>query len=229
MNAARFHPLDLATLYFLGYLPLVALGCPEEVVLLFAMFDAVFGMLQHCNVDVRLGPLNWIFSMAEPHRWHHSRSIAEASSNYGSNLIVWDVVFGTFFLPAAREAPPRIGIADMPGFPAGYLAHLASPFRWRRVKREASVEAERDSARDPTALGLGRGGPTMPEHVYKTIEITGSSHTSVDDAINGGIARAAKTLHNLRWFHVTEVRGNIEGNKVGFWQVTMKVGFTLDE
>ena len=68
----------------------------------------------------------------------------------------------------------------------------------------------------------------MPEHVYKAIEITGSSSTSVEDAISGAVARAAKTLHNLRWFQVTEVRGAIEGNRVGHWQVTMKVGFTLD-
>ena len=52
------------------------LGCPESVIMLFALFDAVFGMLQHCNIDVRLGPLNRIFSMAEPHRWHHSRVLA---------------------------------------------------------------------------------------------------------------------------------------------------------
>ena len=69
----------------------------------------------------------------------------------------------------------------------------------------------------------------MSEHVYKSIEITGSSHTSVEDAINGAIARASKTLHNLRWFQVSEVRGAIEDNRVGHWQVTMKVGFTLDE
>jgi flavin-binding protein dodecin len=68
----------------------------------------------------------------------------------------------------------------------------------------------------------------MPEHVYKTVEITGSSRTSVEDAINGAVARAAKTLHNLRWFQVTEVRGNIDGSRVAHWQVTMKVGFTLD-
>jgi flavin-binding protein dodecin len=69
----------------------------------------------------------------------------------------------------------------------------------------------------------------MPEHVYKSIEITGSSSTTVEDAINGAIARASKTLHGLRWFQVTEVRGSIENNRVGHWQVTMKVGFTLDD
>lgn len=69
----------------------------------------------------------------------------------------------------------------------------------------------------------------MTEHVYKTVEITGSSRTSVEDAINGAVARASKTLHSLRWFQVTEVRGNIDGGRVAHWQVTMKVGFTLDD
>jgi sterol desaturase/sphingolipid hydroxylase (fatty acid hydroxylase superfamily) len=138
LNAARFHPCDVLPLYVVGYLPLVALGCPAEVFFLVAMFDAVFGMLQHANIDAQLGPLNWIFSMAEPHRWHHSRTLTEASSNYGSNLIVWDLVFGTFFLPAGRNAPREIGIADLPRFPTGYLAHLATPFRWSTVRREAA-------------------------------------------------------------------------------------------
>ena len=68
----------------------------------------------------------------------------------------------------------------------------------------------------------------MQDHVCKTIEITGSSTKSVDDAANGAIARASKTLHNLRWFQVTEVRGAIEAHHVAHWQVTLKVGFTLD-
>jgi len=68
----------------------------------------------------------------------------------------------------------------------------------------------------------------MPNHVYKSIEITGSSSKTVEDAINGAIAKAANTLHNLRWFQVSEVRGAIEANKVSHWQLTMKLGFTPD-
>jgi sterol desaturase/sphingolipid hydroxylase (fatty acid hydroxylase superfamily) len=139
LNAGRFHPVDIGLLYIVGYLPLVVLGCPEEVIGLFALFDAVFGMLQHSNIEMHLGPLNRVFSAAEPHRWHHSRVLGEANTNYGSNLLVWDLVFGTFFLPANREPPADIGIADLPAFPTGYLAQLASPFRWRRVKREAAA------------------------------------------------------------------------------------------
>jgi flavin-binding protein dodecin len=69
----------------------------------------------------------------------------------------------------------------------------------------------------------------MSNHVYKTVELTGTSPTSVEDAVNGAIGRASKTVHNLRWFQVSEVRGHIENGTVAHWQVTLKVGFTLDE
>jgi dodecin len=69
----------------------------------------------------------------------------------------------------------------------------------------------------------------MSDHVYKTVEITGSSTTTMEDAVRTAVVRASKTLHNLRWFQVTEVRGGISGGEVGHWQVTLKIGFTLDE
>jgi hypothetical protein len=68
----------------------------------------------------------------------------------------------------------------------------------------------------------------MSSHVYKTIEITGSSPKSVDDAVNGAIAKASKTIRNLRWFEVTSIRGEIDKKAVQYWQVTMKLGFSLD-
>ena len=69
----------------------------------------------------------------------------------------------------------------------------------------------------------------MPEHIYKSVELTGSSSVGTDDAIRKAISRASKTLQNLRWFEVTNVRGNIDGGAIGHWQVTLKVGFTLEE
>ena len=68
----------------------------------------------------------------------------------------------------------------------------------------------------------------MSNHVYKSIELTGSSPKSIDQAIANAVAKASQTLHNLRWFQVIDTRGEIEGGKVAHWQVTMKVGFTLD-
>lgn len=69
----------------------------------------------------------------------------------------------------------------------------------------------------------------MDEHIYKVIELTGSSRTSVDDAIQGAIGRAARTLDHLRWFEVTQIRGHIEDGRVAHFQVTLKVGFTLED
>ena len=83
--------------------------------------------------------------MAELHRWHHSRILDEANTNYGQNLIVWDVVFGTRFLPADREPPEDIGLTGLSAFPMDYLGQLASPFTWRRIERESEPA-------DPTAL-----------------------------------------------------------------------------
>ena len=69
----------------------------------------------------------------------------------------------------------------------------------------------------------------MSEHVYKSVELTGSSKTGADDAVRNAIARASKTLHNMRWFEVTQVRGHLENGAIAHWQVTVKVSFTLDE
>jgi sterol desaturase/sphingolipid hydroxylase (fatty acid hydroxylase superfamily) len=134
LNAARFHPLDIAIDTAAGLVPLVLLSAPPAVLALFALFTGVFGYLQHCNVRVALGPLNYVFSMAELHRWHHARDLREANTNYGSNLIVWDLLFGTFFWPRERKPPEEIGLPGLPAFPQSFWGQLASPFRWRAIE-----------------------------------------------------------------------------------------------
>lgn len=69
----------------------------------------------------------------------------------------------------------------------------------------------------------------MSNHVYKKIELTGSSDKGLQEAIENAVAKAAKTLHDLRWFEVVDMRGHIEGGKVAHWQVTLKIGFALDD
>jgi len=69
----------------------------------------------------------------------------------------------------------------------------------------------------------------MSNHVYKVIELTGTSPVSIEEAVSGAIARASKTIRNMRWFEVIETRGAVDGGKVGEWQVLIKVGFTLDD
>lgn len=69
----------------------------------------------------------------------------------------------------------------------------------------------------------------MTNHVYKSLELTGSSAKSSDEAIRTAIARASKSMRNIKWFQVTETRGYVEGGEVAHWQVTIKVGFTLED
>jgi flavin-binding protein dodecin len=69
----------------------------------------------------------------------------------------------------------------------------------------------------------------MSDHVYKKIEVVGSSPNGFEDAITNALARAEKTVRNMRWFEVTETRGYIENGKVDHWQVTLKIGFTLKD
>ena len=69
----------------------------------------------------------------------------------------------------------------------------------------------------------------MTSHVYKNIELTGSSTKTIEDAVSGAIAKASKSVRNIHWFEVVETRGHVENGKVAHWQVTIKVGFTLED
>ena|GEM_PF-89647 len=68
----------------------------------------------------------------------------------------------------------------------------------------------------------------MSDHVYKKIEVVGSSPNGFEEAIKNALARAEKTVRNMRWFEVTETRGHVENGKIDHWQVTLKIGFTLE-
>ena len=67
------------------------------------------------------------------------------------------------------------------------------------------------------------------DHTYKKIEIVGSSKNSIEEAVNNALAKASQSIRNMRWFEVVETRGHIEDQKVGHWQVTLKIGFTLED
>jgi flavin-binding protein dodecin len=101
--------------------------------------------------------------------------------------------------------PDRIIVADRP------LADSVATARPRRARSSTNTEA------------------AMEDHIYRVIQIVGSSEKSIDDAIQRAVSRASKTLRDLRWFEVVETRGHIEGGKVHHFQVTLKVGFTLEE
>jgi hypothetical protein len=68
----------------------------------------------------------------------------------------------------------------------------------------------------------------MSDHVYKSIELTGSSPEGMEAAVRNAVAKAARSVHNMRWFEVTDTRGMIDEDRVAHWQVTIKIGFTID-
>ena len=137
LNATRAHPLEHVFRACFGLLPLAVVGAGPELLVLSVLSDAVIGLFQHANIELRLGPLNYVFSAAPVHRWHHSRVRAEADRNFGDSFIFWDLVFGTYFHPRDREVE-AIGIAGLDAFPRGFWSQLASPFRWREIERTSA-------------------------------------------------------------------------------------------
>ena len=131
LASGRTHPLNAIAVYAGQFLPLVLLGVPAHVLALLAVFTSAHGMLQHANARFCLGWVNWVFAGPELHRWHHSTLWEASRTNYGSNLILWDLVFRTRFLPSGR-APLEVGL---PGsdFRRNFFRHLLSPFRYRVV------------------------------------------------------------------------------------------------
>lgn len=132
LASGRNHPLAVLFMTAAQLSPLLLLGAGDEVIALSAVFTGVHGMVQHANIEMRPGPLHWFFSSPDLHRWHHAVAVEDANANYGNNLIVWDVVFGTRFLPHDRPVPRRAGVAGM-RFPDTYRAQLAVPFVFRKL------------------------------------------------------------------------------------------------
>ncbi len=126
INVARFHPVEKILQFLLDALPFIILGVSEEVVSLYFIFYAVNGFFQHSNIDLKLGFLNYIVSGPELHRWHHSVIIRESNQNYGNNLIIWDLLFGTWFLPERKEVD-RLGLEDK-SYPTDFINQIKAPF-----------------------------------------------------------------------------------------------------
>ena len=127
MNVGRFHPLEKSLQYVFDALPFIFLGVSENVIAIYFVFYAVNGFFQHCNIELRLGFLNYIISGPELHRWHHSKLIEESNNNYGNNLIIWDVIFGTRYLPKDRQVD-ELGLVNR-HYPMNLIEQLTAPFK----------------------------------------------------------------------------------------------------
>jgi sterol desaturase/sphingolipid hydroxylase (fatty acid hydroxylase superfamily) len=125
LNVGRFHPLEKSLQFLFDAVPFILIGVRPEVISAYYVFYAVNGFFQHSNADVRLGPLNWLVAGPELHRWHHSRIVRESNTNFGNNLILWDALFGTRFLP-----PRQVGDLGLRNrvYPKDFLGQTLAPF-----------------------------------------------------------------------------------------------------
>ena len=126
LNVGRFHPLDKALQFLLDALPFMLLGVSENVIALYFVLYSINGFFQHSNIRLRYGPLNYLISTAELHRWHHSRLSEESNNNYGNNLIIWDLLFGTWFLPGDRDIH-ELGLKNRQ-YPQRFTDQMKTPF-----------------------------------------------------------------------------------------------------
>ena len=116
------------------------LGAPNEVLLGYLAVTQPVVMLQHANIDLRSGALNYLFNTNELHRWHHSSRPEEANSNYGGGLIIWDIIFGTFKYEKRNNAPKRIGLFSQNGYypdKASYIKQVFSVCCFGSFKNKA--------------------------------------------------------------------------------------------
>lgn len=137
LNTGRFHVVNALIDILPIFVFLLAFGIPKEVFVALLLFTAINGFFQHSNLKIHIGFLNWIFSNAELHRWHHSNVEVESNHNYGQNIILWDIIFGTRFLPEKKEQPESIGISYPEKFPTKFIQQLLAPFRWKKIENDS--------------------------------------------------------------------------------------------
>ncbi len=126
INTGRFHPIEEVAQFLFDALPFILLGVSEYVLAFYFVFYAINGFFQHSNIKLKFGVLNYLISTAELHRWHHSRVEKESNSNYGNNTIIWDLIFGTRYLPNDRSIE-KIGLINSK-YPATFIDQLKTPF-----------------------------------------------------------------------------------------------------
>ncbi|MBI2233872.1 MAG: sterol desaturase family protein [Micavibrio aeruginosavorus] len=138
VNTGRFHFVDSLKSIVPGMMILIPLGAPMEVITWLSAITAYIGILTHCNVEMRFGPLSWIFNTPGLHRWHHSRDLREGNKNYGENVVLWDILFGTWF-NENRRPPADIGISE--AMPPRFIDQVLWPFRRPQPAQSHAPEA----------------------------------------------------------------------------------------
>ncbi len=157
----RAHPIQIFFTFGMQMMILWTLGIKAQALLMFSVFVAVNGQLQHCNINMRCGIFNWIFATSDLHRWHHSIEIPESNSNYGNNVVLWDILLGTRFLPSKVSIEhDHIGLPHGTAFPDSYWGQLMVPFNWENVRYDRKENPEAYKKR----LEAEKKGWVYPRH-----------------------------------------------------------------
>ncbi|MBK9247824.1 MAG: GH3 auxin-responsive promoter family protein [Ignavibacteria bacterium] len=125
MNTSRFHPVEKAMQFLFDVVPFFLLGTPPEALALHLVWYGVNGFFQHSNIDLKYGWLNYIVSSTELHRWHHARDAKVSNNNYGNNIILWDLLFGSYFNPQNRTVS-AIGLINR-NYPKEFVSQMTAP------------------------------------------------------------------------------------------------------
>lgn len=145
VNSGYGHPMQFVLTSFFDLMMMLLCGVPAEVMTFVIYMSGSVNFLPHANIDMKMGWLNYIFATPEVHRWHHERAADNVGRNYGQQLIVWDLVFGTYFNPKDRPTPRIIG-EDSPQ-PAGFWNQWLAPFSPGLVERVPTIPEERQRLR----------------------------------------------------------------------------------
>ena len=135
LSSTRFHPLNEIGAQLIYVTPLLAMGFSPLAFVVLAPFTASYAVVLHANVRWSFGPLRYVLASPVFHRWHHTSAQEGRDRNFAGFLPVWDLLFGTFFLPEGR-APEVFGVDDP--VPEGFLAQLAYPMKATRQRSEVS-------------------------------------------------------------------------------------------
>jgi len=144
INSGYGHPIGFLMTSFADLGVLLFIGAPAEVLLYVSFLSGAINFLSHCNIDMKMGWLNYVFVTPEVHRWHHANDPQSYGRNFGTQLIVWDLVFGTYYLPKDQVPGKLLGSDEHQ--PAGIVHQLLAPFMPRRAATWPGIAREREVA-----------------------------------------------------------------------------------
>ncbi len=139
LNNLRLHPLDLLLKNLASLLPVLILGvCPDALAIALGI-KGINVAAQHADLDLRHGWFNYVFATNSVHRWHHSTKEEEGNANYGGVLVLFDQLFGSFYLPPEADDPDQLGLFDEQNYPVhGVWRATVAPLCWRRCTEKGA-------------------------------------------------------------------------------------------